>query len=142
NDSYEKKRVKSVCGIPNNKKVILYAPTWRDNQFYKIGHYKFNLQLDLERLKESFKDEYVIILRLHYLVEENLNLSGLENFVYDFSHHSDISELYLISDLLITDYSSVFFDYANLNRPILFYVYDIEEYRDQLRGFYIDFESE
>src|SRR5699024_7307479 len=55
---------------------------------------------------------------------------------------ADIRELYLIADMLITDYSSVFFDYANLRRPMLFYVYDIEEYRDILRGFYIDFEKE
>src|SRR5699024_5645729 len=50
--------------------------------------------------------------------------------------------LYLISDILITDYSSVFFDYANLKRPILFYTYDLEKYRDTLRGFYIDIEKD
>ena len=54
----------------------------------------------------------------------------------------DINELYVMSDLLITDYSSVFFDYAILNRPILFYMYDLEEYRDELRGFYLDINKE
>jgi CDP-glycerol glycerophosphotransferase len=66
----------------------------------------------------------------------------LEGFVYNFSKYDDIAELYLISDLLITDYSSVFFDYANLKRPILFFTYDLEKYRDTLRGFYIDIETE
>src|SRR5699024_553027 len=95
----------------------------------------------LGRLKKELGNDYIIVLRLHYLVAENLDLTGYENFVYDFSYHEDIRELYLIADMLITDYSSVFFDYANLRRPMLFYVYDIEDYRDNLRGFYFDFES-
>lgn len=135
------KQIKEQNGLPKNKKVILYAPTWRDNQFHKKGKYKFELQMDLKRLQERFGNEYVIVLRLHYLVAENLDLTDYNDFVYDFSQYEDIRELYLISDLLITDYSSVFFDYANLKRPMLFFVYDIEEYRDHLRGFYFDFES-
>lgn len=55
--------------------------------------------------------------------------------------YNDIAELYLVSDLLITDSSSVFFDYANLKRPILFFTYDLERYRDKLRGFYLDIEK-
>lgn len=141
NDTETISKVKASAGIPEGKKVILYAPTWRDNQFYAKGKYRFNLELDLDRLKEEFGDEYIIILRLHYLVAENLDLSGYEDFVYDMSHHEDIRELYLIADTLITDYSSVFFDYANLKRPMLFFVYDIEDYRDNLRGFYFDFEE-
>lgn len=134
-------KIKNELNLPKDKKVILYAPTWRDNQYYSIGRYKFNLQLDLEKLKSELGNDYIILLRLHYLVAENLDLSGYEDFIYDFSHHEDIRELYLIADMLITDYSSVFFDYANLRRPMLFYVYDIEEYRDKLRGFYFDFEK-
>lgn len=134
-------RLKRKCKLPLDKKVILYAPTWRDNQFYVKGKYKFDLQLDLNQMKRELCDEYVIVLRLHYLVAENLDLTGYEDFVYDFSNHEDIRELYLIADLLITDYSSVFFDYANLKRPMLFFVYDIDDYRDNLRGFYFDFEK-
>src|SRR5699024_3537431 len=58
------------------------------------------------------------------------------------SNYPDIQELMMISDTLITDYSSVFFDYLNTDKPILFYTYDLEEYRDQLRGFYMNFEEE
>ena len=65
--------------------MILYAPTWRDNQFHARGKYKFDLQMDLDKLKRSLGDEYVILLRLHYLVAENLDLTGYEGFVYDFS---------------------------------------------------------
>src|SRR5699024_1017329 len=102
----------------------------------------FDIQMDLDRMKAELGEEYIIVLRLHYLIAENLNLSGYEGFVYDVSAHEDIRELYLISDMLITDYSSVFFDYANLERPMLFYVYDIDDYRDNLRGFYFDFENQ
>lgn len=134
-------KIKQLSNLPLDKKIILYAPTWRDNQFYAKGKYKFDLQMDLEQMKKELGEDYIVVLRLHYLVAENLDLTGYEGFIYDFSYHEDIRELYLIADVLITDYSSVFFDYANLRRPMLFYVYDIEEYRDNLRGFYFDFEE-
>ncbi len=142
NNFQEITRIKSVLELPLDKKVILYAPTWRDNQFYSKGKYKFDLKLNLDLLQEDIGEDYVILLRMHYLVSENLDLSYYKGFVFDFSNYEDIRELYLISDLLITDYSSVFFDYANLKRPILFYVYDLEDYRDNLRGFYFDLERE
>jgi len=133
--------LKKNCGLSENKKIILYAPTWRDNQFYQKGKYKFDLELDLNRMREELGDEYIVVLRLHYLVAENLDLSHYEGFAYDFSKHEDIRELYLMADMLITDYSSVFFDYANLRRPMMFFVYDLDDYRDNLRGFYFDFEE-
>jgi len=134
--------LKDKLGIPQNKKVVLYAPTWRDDEFFSRGKYKFTLQLDLDELQRRLGDEYVVLLRTHYFIANVLDISGYEGFVYDFSSYDDIAELYLVSDILITDYSSVFFDYANLGRPILFFTYDIEKYRDQLRGFYIDMEKE
>lgn len=134
-------QIKKKCGIPLDKKVILYAPTWRDNQFYSIGRYKFDLGFDLRLLQEKFGDDYVMVLRMHYLVEEHFDLTPYEGFAIDLSKYEDIRDLYLISDLLITDYSSVFFDYANLRRPIIFYAYDLDFYRDTLRGFYFDLEK-
>ncbi|WP_312097369.1 CDP-glycerol glycerophosphotransferase family protein [Niallia sp.] len=137
----ELRQLKEKFAIPLDKKVLLYAPTWRDDQFYKKGKYKFDLELDLNKLKRELGEEYVVILRMHYLVAENFDLSPYKGFAFDYSNYEDIRELYLISDLLITDYSSVFFDYGNLKRPIIFFVYDIETYRDKLRGFYFDFEK-
>lgn len=134
--------IRDSLQLPKDKKIILYAPTWRDNQFYSKGRYKFDLQMDLDRLKKELGDNFVILLRLHYLVAENIDLTAYKEFIYDCSSHEDIRELYLIADYLITDYSSVFFDFALLKRPMLFFVYDIEEYRDKLRGFYFDFEKE
>jgi CDP-glycerol glycerophosphotransferase len=136
------KKIKQKLNIPLDKKIILYAPTWRDDDFYEPGKYKFNLKLDLKQMKERLGDEYVVILRMHYFIADDIETTGVEDFAYNLSKYDDIAELYLISDILITDYSSVFFDYANLQRPILFYTYDLEKYRDTLRGFYIDMEND
>ena len=133
--------LKEKLGLPLDKKVILYAPTWRDNQFFQAGHYKFNLQLELDKMQEKLGDEYVVALRTHYLIANAINIEEYNGFVYDFSKGFDIQELYLISDILITDYSSVMFDFANLKRPMIFFTYDLEDYRDNLRGFYFDFEE-
>jgi CDP-glycerol glycerophosphotransferase (TagB/SpsB family) len=134
--------IKDKLALTPGKKVILYAPTWRDNEFHEKGKYKFNLKLDLDYLRGQLGSEYIVLLRMHYLIAENLDLSGYRGFAYDVSAYEDIRELYLVSDVLITDYSSVFFDYGNLKRPMIFFVYDLESYRDNLRGFYFDFENE
>lgn len=134
--------LKKKVGIPLDKKVILYAPTWRDDEYYGKGAYKFQLKLDLNKMKEQLGDEYVIILRTHYYIADVLDLTGLEGFAFNLSKYDDITEVYLMSDILITDYSSVFFDFANLKRPMLFYTYDLDKYRDVLRGFYINMEEE
>ncbi len=135
-------RIRKKLGIPAEKTAILYAPTWRDDEFYGKGQYKFQLQLDLDLMKERLGENYVILLRTHYFIADSLDVSAYRGFAYNLSRYDDISELYLISDILITDYSSVFFDYANLRRPMLFFTYDLERYRDVLRGFYFDIEKE
>ncbi|RIO09461.1 bifunctional glycosyltransferase/CDP-glycerol:glycerophosphate glycerophosphotransferase [Mammaliicoccus sciuri] len=137
-----KEEIKKQLGLPLDKKVILYAPTWRDDEYHGVGKYKFTLNLDLQKLKENLGDEYIVILRMHYFISDNLDVSEFEGFVYDYSKYNDINDLYIASDMLITDYSSVFFDYANLRRPILFYTYDFEKYKNELRGFYINMEED
>ena len=71
------------------------------------------------------------------LVNKETN-ENLEDFLYLIDENEDINELYVISDILVTDYSSVFFDYAILERPIYFYMYDLKEYEENLRGFYLN----
>ena len=135
-------QLRDKLGVPKDKKTVLYAPTWRDDEYYVKGQYKFSLKLDLKLMQEKLGDEYVVLLRTHYFIADAVDLTEFEGFAFNFSDYDDISELYLISDYLITDYSSVFFDYANLKRPMLFFTYDLEKYRDILRGFYIDIEEE
>lgn len=129
-------------GLPEGKRVILYAPTWRDNDYNASGRYQFTMKLDLERLYRAFGDDAVLLIRGHQLVSSNVDSTMFGGFVRNVSSYPDIRDLYLVADVLVTDYSSVMFDFVNTGRPILFFTWDLEEYRDNLRGFYFDFEAE
>ena len=122
--------------------MILYAPTWRDNRYDTQGRYQFDMRLDLEQLHRQFGDDSVLLVRGHQLVAERVGMGLFGGFVRNVSLYPDIADLYLLADVLITDYSSVMFDFANTGRPILFYTWDLDAYRDDLRGFYFDFEAE
>ncbi|MQA97717.1 MAG: glycosyltransferase [Streptosporangiales bacterium] len=131
--------VRARLGLPADKKVLLYAPTWRDDKYYSPGRYKLDLQLDLQRMYETLGDEYVLMVRRHPRIVDRV--PQVADFVHDVSLYPEIMELFLVTDVLITDYSSMMFDFANTGRPMLFFTYDLEAYRDNLRGFYFDFES-
>src|SRR5699024_276670 len=135
-------KVRSRLHIPKNKKVILYAPTFRDNQATRNNRFTFNIEMDLFDMQKELGEEYIILLRMHVAVTNKLKLDEeLDSFVFDVSRYSDMQELLLITDILITDYSSVMFDFANTKRPMLFFTFDLETYRDDVRGFYMDFEE-
>jgi CDP-glycerol glycerophosphotransferase len=135
-------QVRRLLGIPAGKRVVLYVPTWRDDSFQQGGRYRFDLQLDLDAASEALGGDHVILLRMHFNVRDPLAGSDLGAGLVDVTRYPDIADLYLISDVLITDYSSAMFDFAVTGRPMLFFTYDLERYRDQLRGFYFDFEAE
>ncbi len=133
-------RTRRTLGLPEGKKVVLYAPTWRDDKYYTRGKHKLDLHLDLRRMYDKLGDDHVLLVRRHPRVVDSVPIVG-EDFVYDVSLYPEIMELFLITDVLVTDYSSMMFDFANTGRPMLFFTYDIESYRDNLRGFYFDFEE-
>lgn len=133
--------VRRRLALEEGKRIILYAPTWRDNVYAASGRYSFTMHLDLERLHHEFGDDSVLLIRGHQLLAANVNIAT-DGFVRNVSHYPDISDLYLVSDVLVTDYSSTMFDFANSGRPMLFFTYDLDDYRDDLRGFYFDFEAE
>ncbi|QVQ53498.1 CDP-glycerol glycerophosphotransferase family protein [Spiractinospora alimapuensis] len=133
-------RVRARLGVPPDKQVILYAPTWRDDKFYTPGKYKLDLHLDFERMRDALGANHVLLVRRHpNIVDRVPTVDG--GFVHDVSTYPEIQELFLITDVLVTDYSSLMFDFANTRRPMLFFTYDLEEYRDKLRGFYFDFDA-
>jgi CDP-glycerol glycerophosphotransferase len=134
--------VRQLIGLPDGKRVVLYAPTWRDNQYYASGRYRFDFRLDLERAWQELGDDYVILVRGHHHMAEDVPAGARPGFAINVTGYPDIAELFLVTDALITDYSSVMFDFAPTGRPILFFTYDLEQYRDNLRGFYFDFEAE
>lgn len=134
----EQQSIKQRWHLPTDKTIILYAPTWRDNQYNAAG-YTFELNVNFHLWKERLGDDVIVLFKPHYLITNSyVHDETLEGFVYDIDANVDISQLYKIADVLITDYSSVFFDYAIRKKPIYFYMYDIEEYADELRGFYLD----
>lgn len=136
----ERREIRRKLGV-DGKKVILYAPTWRDNQHTSGMGYTYRTEVDFDKLRRELGNEYVILFRAHYLVANSFNFDKYKGFIYDVSQYSDINDLYIASDILVTDYSSVFFDYANLHKPIIFYMYDLEEYAGEIRGFYIPIEE-
>lgn len=136
NNEMKINEIKDRFGIGRDKKIILYAPTFRDNKIDDEGNRIFDLELDLNKLYNQLNDKYFLILKTHYVVSQELEIDEeMKDFVKDLSIHDDIHELFLLSDILITDYSSVFFDYAHSKRPILFFMPDLEDYIDS-RGVY------
>lgn len=133
--------IKEKLKIPINKKVIFYLPTFRDNQHTSGIGYTYELQIDFNRLRKAIGDEYVVLFSPHYFIANSIDLSKYEGFVINVARYDEINELYLVSDIIMTDYSSVFFDFANLKRPIVFYMYDYDLYQSRLRDFYISLDE-
>jgi CDP-glycerol glycerophosphotransferase len=100
------------------------------------------MMLDLEKMKKILGEDYIFLIRLHPFSIKGLNRELLNDFVIDVSGYESIEKLYVISDALITDYSSVMFDYGVLKKPMIFFAYDLNNYKDNLRGFNLDFENE
>src|SRR5699024_10134934 len=108
--------------IFKEKKVILYAPTYRDNELDMKS-----VQLDLKKMYKSLKYDYVLILKLHPAVNGTFE-NKYPGFVYNLSSYPNINHLLVISDLLVTDYSSIPVEFSLLNKPMIFYAYDLDDY--------------
>ncbi|RFU66844.1 CDP-glycerol glycerophosphotransferase family protein [Bacillus sp. V59.32b] len=122
-----------------DKKLILYAPTFRGRSHYQTD---FESPIDFAYMKDELGSDYALIVHLHPYMSFGLNVSQqLSDFVYHIQSDFNIEQLLVLSDILITDYSSVIFDYSLLERPIAFFSYDLEEYIRE-RDFYIDYQSE
>ncbi|WP_036688789.1 CDP-glycerol glycerophosphotransferase family protein [Paucisalibacillus globulus] len=123
---------------PNSidKKILLYAPTFRGKSHYQD---EFQLPFDLPTMKSCLHTEYVLLVHLHPYMKGIANFEE-NDFFYHIETDFTIQELLSITDTLITDYSTVFFDFSLLNRPIIFYAYDLEEYKDE-RDFYYDYKD-
>ena len=133
--------IKNKLGIPLDKKVIFYLPTFRDNQHTSGVGYTYKMELDLDRFREKFQDKYVMLFSPHYFIANSIDLKKYEGFIINVARYDEINELYLVSDVIMTDYSSIFFDFANLRRPMLFFMYDYDLYQGKLRDFYISLDE-
>ena len=134
-DAPERRRAtRSSLGLTDSTRVVLYAPTWRDSRW-------FDLELDVAALGRRFGDSHAFLLRPHPHAPVT-SQEELGPWAIDVSAHPDIGDLYLAADVLVTDYSSVMFDFAVTRKPMLFFTYDLAHYRDVVRGFYFDFEAQ
>ncbi len=132
-------RVRGRYGMPDGRRVILYAPTFRGET---VGSARYDDLLDLSVMHRILGDDHVVLLRLHPFVADRVTIPAeLARFAIDVSADPDVNELMLVSDLLVTDYSSVIYEFALLGRPILFLAPDDAAYRDE-RGFYLDFPAD
>ena len=127
--------VRTAYAIPADRRVILYAPTFRGEQTTSA---RTPTDLDLERLRASLGGDHVLLLRAHPFVTGARHLpASVRDFVIDVSDHPEMNELMLVSDILVTDYSSAIYEFALLERPIAFFAPDHEAYERE-RGFYFD----
>lgn len=125
--------------IPEGKKVLLYAPTWRESE---DGGKTYNLAppVDFKKWERELGDNYVLLFRAHHFTTQHMKIE-FNNFVRDVSDNPSINDLMIASDILISDYSATIFDYCVLERPIVSFAYDYEAYK-ATRGLYFDLATE
>jgi CDP-glycerol glycerophosphotransferase len=132
------RRLRARLGIPEGVRTVLYAPTYRDHVVDRRGRYRLDQRLDIERLRAVVGEDTMILYRKHHYIFDAVPATA-DGFVRDVSSYPDGTELMLAADVLVTDYSSMTVDFANTGRPVLFYTYDLDAYKDEIRGFYLDF---
>jgi CDP-glycerol glycerophosphotransferase (TagB/SpsB family) len=133
--------VRADLGVSDDQRVVLYTPTWRDDLvFNKTGPQDFEFPVDLDDFTTRLGGDHVLLLRLHNMVMDRLEVVD-GSPVRDVCSHPDIRDLYLAADAMVTDYSSTMFDFAITGKPMLFFTYDLAYFRDELRGFYFDMED-
>ena len=146
-EKYKEEKIKAFyerCPEACKKKVIVFAPTYRGA---KVGDASYGFEkLDLDMLYKALHEEYVFIIKWHPALYNNIStgkvkgfdLERYKGFAYDLSDVREVNDLLFAADILITDYSSVIFDYALLKKPIIYFAYDLEEY-ENTRGLYFPF---
>jgi CDP-ribitol ribitolphosphotransferase len=135
NINVEKNVVYNKYKLPKEKKLVLYAPTFRDKN---LG--SDTLLLHVKEMARILPKEYILGLRLHPYVAGMAKKLDIEN-VCDLSDEKSLSLLIMASDLLITDYSSIIFEYCITEKPMIFFAYDLEDFTSKGRGFYKDYTS-
>ena len=133
--AYEK--IHQLMPASREKKIILYAPTFRG----RVRSAHSPNEMDLGRMQEALGEQYVLVCKHHPFVKQRPQIpEELSDFAVDFTEEMSIEELLMVSDICISDYSSLVFEYSLFERPMIFFAYDLENYYDW-RGFYYDYEE-
>ena len=128
--------LRKKMGIAIDKRVILYAPTFREYDKSSSMEVKVSVPIQIEKWRKELGEDYVLLFRAHYEVAKGLNIKD-DDFVREMSSYPQLEDLMIVSDLLISDYSSIFFDYSIMSKPMLAFCYDYERYNAE-RGMYFD----
>lgn len=135
----KQEKIRSALGLPTDYKIVLYAPTFRKNEDLAI--YDLDYPSVLQSLRRKFGGEWMALVKLHpHLLSATFRLGAHEN-VLNVTQYDDIQELLTIADVVITDYSSLMFDYAMTQKPCFLYVPDMEKYIKQDRSLYFDLKA-
>lgn len=138
-----RRALRQQLGLDDCDFVVLYAPTFRDDKPTTRGRFAFEWPFSPEEFVSRFAETNIkLLIRTHVLINTKIPVPQDSDIITDVTKYPDIQELYLAADMLVTDYSSAFFDYSLLRKPIAFYAYDLDKYRQELRGFYLDYETE
>lgn len=134
-----KQEYRKKLGISEEKRVILYAPTFREYEKNSAMQCVFAPPVDFKNWSQSLGEDTVILIRAHYETVQAMNVVCDEQ-IRNVSDYPSINELMIASDILVSDYSSVFFDYSILERPMVCFAYDYDQYASE-RGMYFDIRS-
>ena len=121
-----------------NKKVILFAPTFR-GKGQKSAYYDFSI-IDFDKIKQELKDDYIFIIKMHPFIHNKEEVPKNDDFFLNLTHEREINDLLFITDILVTDYSSVIYENSLLNNKVIFFVPDLEEYMST-RDFFYSFDK-
>lgn len=142
-DSGLRDEIRSKLSLPKNKKIIFYCPTFRN--YEKLQNridfaHSLKIPVNLKEWEKKLGKDYIILFRAHHAVVKTLDIQ-FDDFVYDFSNYEYLNDLMIASDILISDYSGILFDYSIMGKPMLCFAYDYEKYMEN-RGMYIDIRKE
>ncbi len=137
---YEADAIRKKLGIRNEKRILLYAPTFREFTQGNSHEVILNIPINLDYWQDQLGDKYVVLFRAHYEVAKYMKLDDHPLFI-DVSSYPNLNDLMIVSDALISDYSSIYFDYSIMHKPMYCFAYDYEEYTAK-RGMYIDLSKE
>lgn len=128
--------LRAELGVADTTTLVLYAPTWRDD----ARGTPQRTDEHIADLRDRLDGDWKVLARLHYFTEGSALAEG-DPFLIDASGYPDIAPLYLAADVLVTDYSSVMFDFAITGKPMAFFAHDLDHYEGTLRGFYVDYRA-
>lgn len=135
-DEQLRKQIRQKLDIRDDQKIILYCPTFREYERDNSNNVVVKPPIDLDKWEKELADEYVLFFRAHYEVARTLDIKE-NSFVKDMTDYQSLNELMIASDILISDYSSVFIDYSIMDKPMFHFTYDYDKYAS-LRGLYFD----